>query len=168
MADNQQDNTKKLTDEVIKLLWNFQVLSFDDKKKKLLNVIKAIWSERDSLMQVKDAILNNSFVDDEFLDGVYTDIMSFADAIKQWNKKKAMQSLQDSQNYLKQLHKREQKEKEQEEWELENMLWELDEKKWIKFKKKSSVWKYILIFILTLLVVTWILFWLHYFWFINI
>ncbi len=123
----QQNDTKKLSNEILKLVEQFKILSFDDKKKKLLNVIEAIWSERDSLMQVKDAILNNSFVDDEFLDGVYTDIMSFADAIQQWNKKKAMESLKNSQTYLKKLHDREEAEKVEEEKELEDMLWELDD-----------------------------------------
>lgn len=121
----KDDNTKKLSDEVLRLIKDFQILSFDDKKKKLLNVVEAINYETEALKAVKDAILNNPFVNDEFLDWVYTDIMSFADAIQQWNKEKAMQSLQDSQNYLKKLHEREAEEKRQEEWELEDMLTEI-------------------------------------------
>lgn len=119
-------NNRILSNELEQLLNKFKELSLEDKKQKLLNVITSIQTTNKTLNDIEEAIKINSHVDDEFLDGVYIDIMYFADMLQKWDKEKAIQWLQKSQEYLKNLQRMEAQEHKQEESELEWMLSEIE------------------------------------------
>ena len=111
--------------KIEKITKDFQALSFEDKKAKLINIFEGIKGKDPIFDEVLNALHNNPNVDEEFLISSYEDVMILALGVEKITDSRKIETMGKTlKENMDALHEREEKERGEEnpDAELEDML----------------------------------------------
>jgi len=88
----------------------------------MINITKSLDWSHPVFSQISDILEKNKNITEEFLIGIYEDLMYFADAIEQNKKQDAFSRLWSLQDKLEQLRKQEEQERGKDQKEADDMI----------------------------------------------
>jgi hypothetical protein len=104
------------------MIEDFLKLDFKEKKEKMLVIIENLKSTDAVFARVYDIIQNNPNVKEDFLVGIYKDLMYFADASKKHKSEEKMSTLNNIQKKIEEINQKETAEREKEQLEIDDLI----------------------------------------------
>jgi len=107
---------------VQKTIEDFLKLNFKEKKEKMLVIVENLKSTDAVFARVYDIIQNNPNVKEDFLVGIYKDLMYFADASKNRESEEKESKLNNIQKKIEEMSQKETVEREKEQLEVNDLI----------------------------------------------